>query len=79
MPRVYLLSAHEYSDWTLLGVYSTREKAEAAKAEYERPHAVEWKDKPHRYIANPIQEYVLDVAHDTDIWPTPETTNPEEL
>lgn len=36
MAKVYLLSDGEYSDWTILGVYSTLERAEAEKAAIER-------------------------------------------
>lgn len=63
---VYMLSAHEYSDWTILGVFSTREKAEAAKAEYERPYTPDWDNEPHHKTANGIQAIEVDtrMGHD---------------
>lgn len=60
MMKIYILSAHEYSDWTLLGIYSTREKAESDKAHYERPRKVDWQDEPFHERANDIQEFTLD-------------------
>ncbi len=57
---VYLLSAHEYSDWTILGIYSTREKAEAAKAHYERPRTNKWNGTLYYCSANDIETWTLD-------------------
>jgi hypothetical protein len=61
---VYVLSTGEYSDWTILGIYSTREKAEKAKAHFERPRTVDWQNEPFSSRANPIFEVVLNEPHD---------------
>lgn len=53
--KIYILSAHEYSDWTMLGIYSSRELADAAKEEYERSY-----DPPSEGRANDIQVVELD-------------------
>ena len=58
--KVYVLSFGDYSDWTILGIYSSREKAEAEKAEFEKPRKVWWDDELVAEGANPVQEHVLD-------------------
>lgn len=58
--KLYILSTGEYSDWTMLGVYSSREKAEAEKAFFEAPYPVNWDDEPQTSKANDIWEVELD-------------------
>lgn len=55
MRTVYLLTAGEGCDgdaWEVLGVYSTRERAEAARGEYLDRHESPW--------PNPVEEWPLD-------------------
>lgn len=60
---VYILSTGSHSDWTILGVYSTRERAEADKARFERVRHFDYGDgvtDETRFAANPIREIELD-------------------
>ena len=40
--KVYLVSDGEYSDYTILGIYSTQEKAEEACVQYDAKYIEEW-------------------------------------
>ncbi|MEM5776109.1 MAG: hypothetical protein AAGU05_13995, partial [Anaerolineaceae bacterium] len=53
MPKVYLLPAGEYSEHQIIGVFSSREKAEAFKAAYPRRDYEDYHD---------IEEYELDMG-----------------
>lgn len=44
--KVYIVSTGSYSDWMILGIYSTQEKAEKARADYN--------------AENDIKEYAVD-------------------
>lgn len=57
--KVYLLSTGDYSDYTVLGVYSSREKAEAEKAFFERPYEVSWMEGMKQDAAE-VKEFELD-------------------
>lgn len=57
---VYLLSSGDYSDYTILGIYSSRAKAEREKALYEEPRKVPWSDVLVAEEANDIDEIELD-------------------
>lgn len=58
--KVYVLSSGNYSDWTIFGIYSSREKAETEKAEFEKLRKVDWQDELFSTKANPIEEFTLD-------------------
>lgn len=64
---VYILSTGSHSDWTILGIYSSRERAEADKAVFERVRLSDYGDgvtDETRFRANDIREIELDDRQD---------------
>lgn len=71
--KVYVLSVHRFSDWELLGIFSSRERAEEARTQYDErckrnmaeflavnPGKYPHAEKAYVTRTNDLEEYELD-------------------